>query len=120
MESNNIGGRISAPRVEGVDRQEWACRLIDEVATGTTMVWGAAYLSPEFARSSIDTNRGMRAIGRDMRTSLPGVYWLNVFGPPYVDLIGERHLFDAPADAVKRRGEHVVIGTYGSRGLGGP
>ncbi|GAA4569015.1 hypothetical protein GCM10023176_24700 [Micromonospora coerulea] len=112
--SNNISGRILAPRVEGVDQQEWVCRLIDEVATATTMVWGAAYLSPEFARSNIDTSRGIRAIGRDMRRSLPGVYWLNVFGPPYIDLIGERRLLDAPADAVKRRGEHIVISTYGN------
>jgi hypothetical protein len=110
--SNSIGGRISARHVEGSDRQEWVCRLIDELATTTTMVWGAAYLSREFWRSNIDTSRGMEAIGRDMRRSLPGVYWLNVFGLPYLDLIGERRLLDAPADTADRRGGHVVIRAY--------
>jgi hypothetical protein len=110
--SNSIGGSISPARVEGSDRRDWVCRLIDELAAATTMVWVAAYLSPEFWRSNIDTSRGVQAIGRDMRQSLPGVYWLNVFGRPYVDLIGERRLLDAPADMVDRRGEHVVIRAY--------
>jgi hypothetical protein len=54
----------------------------------------------------------MRAIGRDMRTSLPGLYWLNVFGPQYVDLIGERRILRAPADSAERCGDHVVVRTY--------
>jgi hypothetical protein len=110
--SNSIGGRISATRVEGTDRQEWVCRLAEELTTTTTMLWGAAYLHPEFARSNLDTTKGMRAIGRDVRTALPGIYWLNIFGPPYVDLIGEHRLLDAPADTAKRSGNHVTIRTY--------
>jgi hypothetical protein len=110
--SNSIGGRISAARVESTDRQEWIRRLTDELTTTTTMLWGAAYLHPEFARSNLDTSAGMRAIGRDVRTSLPGIYWLNIFGPPYVDLVGARRLLDAPADTVERSGDHVVIRAY--------
>ncbi|MGV9806666.1 hypothetical protein [Micromonospora chersina] len=110
--SNSIGGRISAPHVEGTDRQEWVCRLVDELTAATTTVWGAAYLSPEFTHLNIDTSRVRRAIGRDMRRALPGLYWLNIFGPAYIALIGEPRLLSAPADIAERRGEHVVVRTY--------
>lgn len=110
--SNSIGGRLSAPRVEGTDRQEWVCQLAEELTTTTTMLWGAAYLHPEFASSNLDTREGMRAIGRDVRTALPGVYWLNIFGPPYLDLIGEQRLLLGTAETARRSGDHVTIRTY--------
>ena len=110
--SNSIVGRLSAPRVEGTDRQAWVCQLAEELTTTTTMLWGAAYLHPEFASSNLDTSRGMRAIGRDVRTALPGIYWLNIFGPPYIDLIGERRLLDVAAQTAMRNGDHVTIQPY--------
>jgi hypothetical protein len=110
--SNSISGCLSAARIEGVDRQEWLCRLTDELTATSTMLWGAAYLHPEFARSNLDRAKGMSAVGRDMRTALPGIYWLNVFGPPYVDLIGERRILDVPAELIRRRGGHVLMRAY--------
>lgn len=110
--SNSIGGQVSAARIEGVDRQEWVCRLTNELTATTRMLWGAAYLHPEFAHSNLDTTKGMSAIGRDMRTALPGIYWLNVFGPPYVDLMGERRVLDVPAELIRRNGGHVIVGAY--------
>jgi hypothetical protein len=110
--SNSIGGAIWRQRVENTDRQEWVQGLTRELTRTTTMLWGAAYLGDEFAQSNLDTSRGMRAIGRDVRTSLPGVYWLNIFGPPYLDLIGNQRLLDAPAHSVESSGDHVVVCAY--------
>jgi hypothetical protein len=110
--SNSIGGRLSARRVEGIDRQAWVCQLAEQLTTTTTILWGAAYLHPEFASSNLDTSQGMRAIGRDVRTALPGIYWLNIFGPPYVDLIGEQRLLDGTAKAATRSGDHITIRPY--------
>jgi hypothetical protein len=46
--SNSIGGRLCATRVEGTDRQAWVGQLAEELTSTTTMLWGAAYLHPEF------------------------------------------------------------------------
>jgi hypothetical protein len=110
--SNSIGGRLSAPRVEGTDRQAWVRQLAEALTTTTTMLWGAAYLHPEFASSNLDTSEGMRAIGRDVRTALPGIYWLNIFGPPYIDLIGEQRLLDRATQTATRSGQHITIRAY--------
>jgi hypothetical protein len=110
--SNSICGSVSAARVDGVPRQEWVFRLVEQLAVHTPMLWGAAYLRPEFADSNLDTSHGATAIGRDMRTHLPGIYWLNVFGRPYLDLIGEQQLLAAPAAAARHVGDHVLVQAY--------
>jgi hypothetical protein len=111
--SNSIAGFISSERVEGVDRQQWVSQLAAALAETTEMLWGAAYLQPEFTLSNLDTSgNGLSALGRDVRTSLPGIYWLNIFGAPYVALIGSQRLVQAPAHLVTRRGSHVIVQAY--------
>ena len=53
----------------------------------------------------------MWALGRDVRRALPGLFWLNVFGPPYVNLIGRDTLGSVPT-AVTHRGATVVAELY--------
>jgi hypothetical protein len=40
---------------------------------------------------------------------LQGLYWLNFFGAPYVDLIGRERLLSAPAYEVKAVGDGVLL-----------
>ena len=110
--SNSIGGRISRPVVEGIARQEWLLRFTRRLAAQTDIVWGAGYHHAEFAATNLDTSQGIRALGRDVRQFLPGIYWLNVFGRPYRDLIGTRRLLSAPAAAVDQTGSHVIVSAY--------
>lgn len=56
----------------------------------------------------------MWALGRDIRRSLPGLFWLDVFGKPYVDLIGRVRLVDLPVGAVVTSGDAVVLKLYES------
>jgi hypothetical protein len=110
--SNSISGRISRPVVEGIARQEWLLLFTYRLAAQTGIVWGAAYHHAEFAATNLDTSQGIRALGRDVRQFLPGIYWLNVFGPPYRDLIGTERLLAAPAAAVNEIGSHVIVQAY--------
>jgi hypothetical protein len=110
--SNSISGRISRPVVEGIARQEWLLRFTRRLAAQTDIVWGAGYHHAEFAATNLDTRHGIRALGRDVRQFLPGIYWLNVFGRPYRDLIGTARLLSAPAAAVEQTGSHVIIQAY--------
>jgi hypothetical protein len=48
----------------------------------------------------------LRPVGRDFASSLPGLFWLNWLGQPYVDLIGEERLLTVPG---ARRGPDGVL-----------
>jgi uncharacterized protein YaiI (UPF0178 family) len=54
----------------------------------------------------------MRALGRDVRKSLPGVFWLNVFGPAYVDLIGAERLRNASVATNSVLVNNVLVRAY--------
>jgi hypothetical protein len=110
--SNSIGGRISSSKVEGLARQRWLLRFTHRLAAQTDIVWGAGYHHGEFAATNLDISHGIRAIGRDIRQYLPGIYWLNVFGCPYRDLVGTGRLLSAPAVAVDEIGSQVIVQAY--------
>ena len=42
----------------------------------------------------------IQAVGIDASKGLPGLYWINFFGPPYRDLIGYDRFVTAPAAVV--------------------
>lgn len=107
--SNSIGGRISPAQVEGIARQDWLQRFAYRLAAQTDIVWGAGYHHAEFASTNLDTSHGIRVMGRDVRQFLPGIYWLNVFGRPYRDLIGTERLLSAPAARVDEIGGQVIV-----------
>jgi hypothetical protein len=85
--SNSIDVSVTAGRVEGLDRSDWVRRLGLFLAQDPDLVWGAAYVQDEFRASNLDASSGLRAIGRDARRHLPGLYWLNYFGEPYTSLM---------------------------------
>lgn len=46
--------------------------------------YGYAGLRQEFENQNIDRSHGVRALGVNLMVSLPGVYWLNFYGPEYL------------------------------------
>lgn len=83
--SNSIDA--TPKRVEGMDRNDWIRSLALRLAGEPDFLWGAAYLSTEFHASNIDTRGGQKAIGRNARRHLTGLYWLNLFGSTYTALM---------------------------------
>lgn len=46
---------------------------------------------------------------RPLQLGLKSIYWVNVFGPAYVDLIGRSVLESAPAELIESHPERVVL-----------
>ena len=112
--SNSIGMTVSTARIEGSQRSAWVEQFAADLSKHPDFLWGAAYLQGEFHASNLDTSEGMRAIGRDVREHLPGVFWLNLFGQPYRDLIGVQALRTAPAAVLDEDEHRIVLRTFES------
>jgi hypothetical protein len=113
--SNSIGGQVGAKRIDGKSPHDWVHQLLTTLGAREDVLWGAAYENDEFrARNLHDDASGMWALGRDVRQSLPGVYWLNVFGQPYRTLIGRRRIETAPAVSVSETGAAAILQSYGA------
>lgn len=107
--SNSISVHIRRARVGGSARALWALRMITEVGADRRLLWGASFLDAEFrAKNLHDGPDGLWALGRDVRISLPGVFWANVFGDPCVRLMGRGRLASVPA-RVMAAGQNVVV-----------
>jgi len=111
--SNSIGGMIGSARIGRTPREEWVRRLASALGSHSVLVWGAAFSHDEFRfRNLHDDSAGTWAMGRDVRRSLPGLYWLNLFGEPYVQLIGEDRLSSADAISVQKVGSGMIVEAY--------
>lgn len=107
--SNNIMVQIRGLAVEGSARGRWALAMLTELGADPRVLWGAGFLGSEFrAKNLHDGPDGVWALGRDVRVSLPGLFWANVFGAPYLALIGRDRLTSAPAQ-VMAASENVLL-----------
>jgi hypothetical protein len=107
--SNTINAKISSARLAGMERARWALGMLTELGADPSLLWGASYLDTEFrAKNRYDGPDGSWALGRDMRVSLPGVFWANVFGEPYIRLIGRDRLTSAPGRVIEV-GQNVLV-----------
>ena len=96
--------------VEGQATSAWARRIFEVLAARLPVRYARANIKGEFdAKNLVDDETGVRAIGVLLAHSLPGLYWLNYFGAPYVDLIGRERLLTEPAYEVKPVGDGVLL-----------
>lgn len=108
--SNSISGQVGSAKVGGVPRTTFVFDLVTALGSMRDALWGAAHDDAEFrSRNLYDEPDGMRALGRDIRRSLPGLYWLNLFGQPYRSLIGDSTLATVPAADVHDLGDALLI-----------
>ena len=83
--SNSISGTFGTSRVAGHRREDLVREIVIALGGLPGFLWGAAYLTTEFRSSNLhDGPDGMWAIGRDISSHLPGIYWLNLFGATYL------------------------------------
>jgi hypothetical protein len=70
-------------------------------------------MNSEFHDSNLhDDVDGVWALGRDVRLSLPGVFWLNFFGPAYAQLIGKERMLSVPDTKARTQNGNVILELY--------
>ena len=89
---------IDRSTMEGQDISAWARTFFQAVVERLNVRYANVHIHEEFkAKNMIDDETGVEAIGVQLWQSLPGLYWLNYFGTPYVKLMGRDRLLSAPA-----------------------
>lgn len=109
LESNAVGAQLYSRSFEGRRTESWTRSSLELIATNLPIDYGRACLKDEFEAKNMDYSRGSKAIGVDLSRSLPGLYWLNYFGPLLCDFIGRDKLITAPAYEARRIGKGVLI-----------
>lgn len=107
---NSVALQVTGKRIDGVPASTWLRAVTKELIERTAPWYGHAEARDEFdARNLIRDADGVRAVGMDLRYGLPGIYWLNYFGEPFVRMIGLTRLETAPAFTVTQLGSGVEI-----------
>jgi hypothetical protein len=107
--ANTVTLQLRRSRAEGRPSEDLALDSLAALCTSPAVVYGFARMSDEYRASNLDELGGVRAIGLDISRHLPGLYWANYFGPPYVSLIGGHKLMSAPAVRVDAIGPGVLL-----------
>jgi hypothetical protein len=88
----------------------WARQFFAAVVEALPADYANSHANQEFeAKNMVLDRNGAEAIGIGLVDYLPGLYWLNYLGPPYVDLIGLDRLLSAPAYEVKEIAGGVLL-----------
>lgn len=107
---NSISLQIRRGKVEGRPGPEWLRRVFEELCAELSPVWGAAHHPDEYWSKVMSDEPPVRPVGRDFGRFLPGVFWLNFFGRPYVNLLGEQRLWSTPNAEPVGEGVLVAVG----------
>jgi hypothetical protein len=106
---NHISVELIRPVVSGEPSTTLARSLIKGLISSVPVLYGRASIGREFRYKNTVDGKGRQAIGVDLAKSLPGIYWLNYFGRPYVEMFGKDRLLSAPAHKVGPVAEGVLI-----------
>ncbi len=98
------------PTVEGESTATWAKRCFERIVSSLPVRYARGRTSEEFAaKNRIEDERSAEAIGVDLIDAIPGMYWMNFFGPEYLELIGRERLLSAPAYESLPAGDGVLL-----------
>ena len=110
-ELNHIAVEIEGlATVEGLAAEEWARQFFESLVTKLPVRYANGRSDAEYQAKNIVTDGGaVRAVGTLLEKALPGVYWLNFLGAPYIRTLGEHHLMKTPACTVKHVNSGILI-----------
>ena len=103
---NTISIQVSRETVEGTVAAEWLSCAVARLCEDLDLLYGFAAANREYYSKN---KEGWRMMGLDPSRYLPGLYWMNVFGRPYVKLIGRRHLMGLPGTIPRQAGAGVLV-----------
>jgi hypothetical protein len=115
---NDIDFVTARARVEGRPVADWAEGTLTRLAGALGPVWGAAWDVDEYDAKVMSKDPSVSyAAGWDLGRYLPGLFWRNFLGAPYVGLLGRDRLLEAPDPAAAREvGDGVMVGLPGRPG----
>lgn len=109
---NQISVQVRSNSVQNEDAIVWAERCFGHLCATLDPFYGFACASEEYRAKNIFAEGGaVRAIGINIARYLPGLYWLNFFGKPYVEMIGMERILQAPAYRVARISSGCMLET---------
>ena len=92
------------------DLSDWAVGIFRHLCSVMPVRYGCSYLAGEYCAKNLVRSGGkVEAIGVKLDYSLPGLYWLNFFGSPYVKLIGQDRLLSCPTERCLAEGHGVIL-----------
>jgi hypothetical protein len=106
---------VDRSTIEGRPLAEWARDFFAAVPAELPVRYANGWSSDEFdAKNLIMSPEVVKAVGVQIDRAVPGLYWLNYFGAPYVSLVGRQRLLSSPGHQVQAVASGVLIG-LGSR-----
>lgn len=97
---------VSRAEVEGMPAATWLAGACGTLCNSLDFLFGHAGADGEYdAWNRVE----QQYCGVDPSRHLPGVYWLNVLGKPYVRLIGRERLLSAPVAHGTRANGHILL-----------
>jgi len=83
-----------------------------ELCRNTSPVWGSVRDDKEYWTKVMTESPVVSAIGRDFGKYLPGLFWMNFLGKPYVNLIEKSRLASTPSLTVQEIDEGLCLKLY--------
>ncbi len=106
---NRIALQIRKQKIGSINSVKWAGSVFEELCAAVSPWYGRASSTQEYEAKNIDRSDGVRAVGVNVARALPGLYWLNFFGKPYVDHIGREQILSAPAETVRAIDDGILL-----------
>jgi hypothetical protein len=101
-ELNSIGVEIvGVSKIGTKSVPAWAEGFFLAAVERLSVRYGCVYDKSEFeAKNMIRSSSGVSAVGVRLGAAIPGLYWLNFFGEPYLDMIGSDRFLSLPAGSM--------------------
>lgn len=107
---NSITIQVCRAKPQGGPASRWARQFLIDAASSLPSLWYAtAAMQEETDAKNLDQSRGVRAIGVDISRALPGLYWLNYFGPRFSHAIGKDKLLALTDVSIERVEAGIVV-----------
>ncbi len=96
---------LKISEIEGQCINEWTMDFFSEITKSLPIRYARAYQNAEFTTKNLI---GTSVMGVNIYKSLPGLYWLNYFGIPYVKMIGEEKITDSISSLIEKHNGGLI------------
>jgi hypothetical protein len=98
---NGIALQVRRPTVARRPGADWLAETFETLCARLAPAWGHAEHPAEYWAKVMSQSPRVEAVGRDFGRYLPGVFWLNFYGPAYLERIGPDRFAALPPEFVQ-------------------